>query len=44
MQDGGFLHSAAEALASFAIALPLLARKMRDGKSVRISPERIMWN
>jgi len=32
------------ALAVFAKALPLLARKMRDGKSVRISPGRIMWD
>ena len=41
-QDGGLLHSAAAAFVAFAIALPLLARKMRDGKSVRISPGRIM--
>jgi hypothetical protein len=33
------------ALAALAKALPLLlARKMRDGKSVRISPGRIMWD
>ena len=43
-QDGGLLHSATEALAAFAMALPLLARKMRNGKSVRISPGRIMWD
>ena len=45
-QDGGLLHSAVAALAALAKALPplLLARKMRDGKSVRISPGRIMWD
>jgi hypothetical protein len=42
-QAGGLLQSAAAALAALAMALPLFARKMRDGKSVRISPGRIMW-
>jgi len=40
---GGLLQSAAAALAVLFIALPLFARKMRDGKSVRISPGRIIW-
>jgi hypothetical protein len=38
------LHSAAVAFAAFAKVLPLLVRKMRDGKSVRISPGRIVWD
>jgi hypothetical protein len=41
-QAGGLLQSTAAALAALAMALPLFARKMRDGKSVRISPGRIM--